>query len=476
MKARTSAQHPQPAGAARHLPNSHQSMGKCCAIKVLCVAVFCVCSVALVEGKAGVTFHEEIIDLAEGLGNMAIGINRTAEEDRRKSPPEMDLCLKKCTYYERAECLQPLMEMYFLRYVYNQTRSGLKRGQFLSALCPNLGMLLAQYECQNCPWNLVDPSSDLSRALFHAAGKECRVVDHVEFYADIETLRRVWYRASIAVALMILVLSVLGITSGKQVKVLGKKAPEAAYLGIYWSVFNWCTIVWARTQDYLSHCESLSTILSDSTTRYVAYATVLFVSISRCVKLPSNIDEIRESRSNDSWMSLVSEVFANWERKSRRKRALSVVVVILVFLMLTAFGLPLVVSYEVGNRKAPSVCSGGGKDYAMGVIQMSKLVLQTLSVVIYALGPQKSRFRSRLRFLGLVSVLLSSFIVFSLTFTKLYKPLGLSTLIPRALDSDIATPFHEVVHAIFIALLGLLEPWRMEKSDVQTSTPPAYRL
>lgn len=104
----------------------------------------------------------------------------------------------------------------------------------------------------------------------------------------------------------------------------------------------------------------------------------------------------------------------------------------------------------------------------MGAIQVSKLVLQMLSVVIYALGPQKNRFRRRLRFFGLCFILISSCVELCLQFTELYKPGVGSALFPRTPNSYIATPFHELVHAIFIALLGLLEAWRTTSRVVQT--------
>lgn len=126
-----------------------------------------------------------------------------------------------------------------------------------------------------------------------------------------------------------------------------------------------------------------------------------------------------------SWVSFVSEAVAKWKSKSRRERVVAAAVVLLHCLVLIVFLISVFVSSNLASRisrKNCSACSGGQRDYFMGAIQLAKLLLEMLSVVIYALGPQKSRFRRRLRFHALGAILFSSFVVLRLTFSDLLPP------------------------------------------------------
>lgn len=437
------AEHPEPAMALRRFERGNR---KAVIFKWIGGAAFVVSmfSVLAVASKSGSISQKALRRSATSLDQAAV----------RTPAGKKDICLEEFSRHGRAECLQPLLEAYYEH----------GNGGAVTSHCPNLGLLFAGEKCRNCPWDTVAPSSIRKNTTFHAAGKECRVADHVQIYTDKEELFKTYYRASIAVSLIIAALSVLGISSGKQVIVLGHSVHEAVYLGFFWFAFNWCAIVWARTQDFRIYCESLSAIFTDQAARYIAYATVLYVSISRCLHLPSRI---LQTGTTSSWASFVSEVFVHWSFKPGRERVLASVVSLLTTFVVIVFIVPLFFQYDVGSNEAASLCLAGYRDYVMGAIQVSKLVLQSLSVVVYALGPQRSQCGRIARFAALAIIMVLSFGVLCLTFTDMYKPLGVSALFSRARDSQIAFDFTEAIHAIVVALFGLLEPFRV-KSPVSS--------
>lgn len=445
---------PRPAAPARGCRSAKRNECEVSSIvcKAVCVAalIFSLCTILLASGQSHTVSRKEKSRDAIPLGSTAIRINMAVKQAGGNSSLERDVCLKKSSNLEQAACIQPLLEAFY--------------GRQVTELCPNLGLLLAHHECSNCPWDQVNPSSNVSLTgtSFHTPGRECSVANHVKPYSKWSNVDAMYQGPLYLVALIVVVLSILGIASGTRVKVLGIPVPEAVFLAIYWTVFSLYVGFWARSQDFLIYCKSWIDAAADAGPIAVLYGTVLFVSGIRCLKLRSHADETSRNLSSSSWWSFLSAVFTDWKITSRKTRVLAVLVAMLPSFVLLCFGVFHLFVIPVGSEEWTNRCFAGYKDYAMGAIQVSKVVLEALSVVIYAFGPQKNPFRQKLRFLVLSIILATSLVLLGLTFTNLYKQLGLSAMFPRAMDTAIAGPFTEAVHAIVITLFGLLEPWRIE--------------
>lgn len=366
-----------------------------------------------------------------------------------------DHCLQKPTNFERAECLQPILEMYY--------------GSEMSLSCPNLGLILSHDCCVGCPWNLAEPSSNMSVAVssFHKAESSCNIAEHVKIYANLDSIFGTHITSLSIAALITLGLSVAGFTSREQVTVLGHHVPEAFFLGIHWLALNVCFFLHFRASDFTIFCESMRESWLNRPTLTVLYGTGLYVSVSRCFKMPSNVDAPRDDAHHSSWAVFVAETYAQRESKTRRQRILALVAASLPCLVFIVFLVTGAVYFEVGDRTAPGRCSPGYKDYAMGAIQISKIFIETWSILVYAIGGfVNDPFYKRLRKISLEMIIFASLVIFSLNFTPWHRPNSLSsTLFSRVQDRQIAGYFTEVFHAFAIAVLGWLEPYRIEAQE-----------
>lgn len=313
----------EPAVRTRDGRNSNRKKPKCLAFIFFMVfasalTIYLCPPVVFISASAFVIPHEASSPSLGSLGHTTVHVPAT----------EKDVCLKKNSNHARSECFQPLLEAFY--------------GRRITDLCQNLGLLLSEAECRVCPWDMVSPSSNLSLAVFHEAGEECSIANHVKVYAKWQKLYGTYHQPSLGVDIIVFLLSLYGYSAEGRISVLAYTVPEAVYLGIYWIVFDLCVVLWARFRDFRIYCQPWADAVADVPTITILYAAVLCVSISRCLKLRS--------------------------------------------------------------------------------IQYSKVVLETVSVVIYALGPQKNAFRRKVRSWTLVVISLSCHFVFFLNFTDWYKP------------------------------------------------------
>ncbi len=177
------------------------------------------------------------------------------QKDQSKSLKK-DECLAFRTVKERSECLQILLEMYY--------------GSEITISCPQLPLVLADFNCTGCPWDKT-PSSlrknytfPLPRSFFHEVESSCRLADHVAVHSSLDYVFSYVYKAGILLSLLVLVLSAFGISPGSSdgimppVKVLDWNIPEYVYLGVLWCLYNIYNILSVRAMDYYVFCESLA--------------------------------------------------------------------------------------------------------------------------------------------------------------------------------------------------------------------------
>ncbi len=191
--------------------------------------------------------------------------------------------------------------------------------------------------------------------------------------------------------------------------------------------------------------------------------------MSRCLRLPyfTGPPRANETQEKSSWYKFVVETFKGRNHYSRNRKVLASIIVAMSSLFIAIFIFDHMTGDVIDKSRAISLCVAGERDIAMGLIQYSKLVLEFLSVTIYAIGPNEPLWTSpgqphfTLRHGALALFMYLSWILALVCiFTGLHRPTGHSMFIPRILDQDISTPMVEIAHINAISLLGLLERWR----------------
>ncbi len=216
---------------------------------------------------------------------------------------ETDPCLEVATNKAQSECLQPVLETYY--------------DKLFTTACPGFSLVLAQYECTGCSRARIGPSKvsqveninlplQPKRLFFHNASADCRTSDHVMAYRELRTVIDFVYKIGLIVSVLLVLISAVGAYSVSQdgvlkpAKIFRVNAPEALYLA--------CLLITsdiADINDYYRYCETLSSIYTQSQIVIVAYASMLSISLTRCVRLP-NFTENENGSVRSSSRSLLS--------------------------------------------------------------------------------------------------------------------------------------------------------------------------
>jgi len=135
-------------------------------------------------------------------------------------------------------------------------------------------------------------------------------------------------------------------------------------------------------------------------------------------------------------------------------------------ILAASFVLDYVTTFTYGRRwkylDGRTECFYGDRNVSIGAIQYSKLILELLSITIYAFGPSKIRWRFGLRFFSLCFILVCSIIIGIVQLDPtIYNLSSISTTFPRVLDADVAGTFTELSLVSVISLMGILEPFRI---------------
>ncbi len=272
------------------------------------------------------------------------------------------------------------------------------------------------------------------------------------------------YKMGVILGLLVLVLSAFGISSGSKrgimspVEVLDRPVPEVLYLGALWLLYLIYDIFSSRSTDYFLFCDSLASLYTSYAVIDTVYAVVLFISVSRCFRLSSGPKTSDDDPEESSWLSFVLGAVHDKAQRSVPKVILATCVAFLPSALCCVFLWQYMFETRIGNQAEESYCLAGQKDVAMASIQISKVLLEIISVVIYAFGPQRGPWRRT----ALKIAMLCSWILFAFMLPPhgRYKPHGISTVIPRLYNTDLATDFVEITHITVVALLGILEPFR----------------
>ncbi len=240
-----------------------------------------------------------------------------------------DECLTFTTVKGRSECLQFLLEMYY--------------GSEITLPCPQLPLILAYYNCTGCPWDKT-PSTlrknytlPLPRTSFMKQNQVADWLITLLYMAHGILYLTMFATRGVLLSLLVLVLSAFGISSGSgggimpPVKVLDWNIPEYVYLGVLWWLFNTYNILAARAEDYYLFCESQASYYEYENVAGIVYATVLFISVSRCFRLSSGPKVADDDPEESSWLSFVLGVMRDRAQRAFPKVILATCVTFLPF-------------------------------------------------------------------------------------------------------------------------------------------------
>ncbi len=363
-----------------------------------------------------------------------------------------DACLSESTFKGRAECLQALLESYY--------------GEYFTMNCPFPPLAHPRRECKGCPWDrvnasMVNPaiSGELNRSeLFHPANASCSVANHVELYTDYYYIRRnVFAFGILGTLLLFLVTAYYSVSSSSEIEIensemlFGIRMPEPAFLLTLWILYHAGGFLLIISGDHVEFCEGVTDHLFQETARLTFYGILLMISLKRCRAL-------RMMRIEEDVLSW-GRYFASSEQR-KRKRFLSFLlgpVVILFFL----WELLIPGSWSENFHYNTSICYAGAKSWPFFTIQLAKISLEMFVVTVYTCGPSPKRGWFYFRYSMLMLSLLGSCTLFVLVWIGHDGFDVTFMMIPRVADSKIALPWTNMVHAICVSVMGLLEPIRI---------------
>ena len=350
-----------------------------------------------------------------------------------------DSCLsKKFTLKQKSECLQNMLEY---RY-----------GPYFTIACPNFALYLADFNCSGCPWDRINPSSSVNpeiiesldrKQVFHAPSPDCIVADHMWQHPGYGLVAKLVYGYGFLGSMMNLTATAI---LGSDLFV--DRFHDAVILFFCWFLFSVGITILALSEDYFVVCESMTTIFVDFIAKDLAYCGMLYWSLEKCRRI--SFEWTKEDRR--SWKKYVS---STCDLFTFRRRIVVIFyyassVLVFVTFFLNGFDIGIPGDKEAGN----SFCLIGKKHIFTGFIQYSKLLTEILAVTAYAVGPQKRRLWSAVRYILLVIILCYCVsIVILMQQNNFYHPYSVSQTIHRVFDFSIATNgYTELAHASVVAV------------------------
>ena len=362
-----------------------------------------------------------------------------------------DYCLSKKTMLERSECIQVLLEAYF--------------GMHIAVSCPSLSLTFSVEECWGCPWNKITPdmvlndtrSLPLPSSSFSTAKSSCNLANHVSSasYTGFGSLLEVCVNGAALVAIFTLTLTLLG-ASLKRTSIFGITIPESLYLGLLWVCYGLYIIFSGKAVLYQIKCDNINSSFDTWTSNYCVVITVYAVSLFRCFHLSTHATC---NCCESSWVSFIASTFRNRKQRSRKSHLFATCFTLLPVLLIIDFLVEIFKYIEIGEYR--SICYLGLSDDYTGYIQLSKIVLDTVCVVIYATKRSKIHWLRVMRYIALLTIFILNITVFGIMFTNHYNPAASTMLIPGLLDAYLAYHFVGCIHVFIVASLGLFEPLRI---------------
>ncbi len=361
-----------------------------------------------------------------------------------------DYCYDKPYISNRAECVERLVTLYY--------------GYGFPAFCPNSVYILAREKCKGCPWdkinvNAITPaiSRKLNRSeLFHPPAPSCSLAGYLDdtFSSD-RFLYLSFFGFAIPMFSAMFLAKIDANGSPTTPLVFGSRLKEPIYFVFLWLLFFVGLGMSSAGHEAYDFCHDSLSLVSLAIGDWINFAVMLWTSLWRCRYLEAQ-DQSQEIRS---WALY---------RGSVRYRASSVWSRRLVDSACGA-GPALIILSVVFNKKfkkvlQPSGCHVGSyESISYGLIEYSKIMIGTLAVGFYSVGPPLSPVLFYIRYSVLAFIMLVSVCFLFVMCLPVYEPQCLSKLIAHVTDCEISGPLHAglAAHSFAVALLGVAEPLRL---------------
>ena len=354
-----------------------------------------------------------------------------------------DSCLEENTLKDRAECLQALLENYY--------------GEYFTVSCGFFPVHLARHKCLGCPWDRVNAtdvnpniSSELNRSqLFHPAEPTCSFSKQVEEFSEPERVHNILFGNGIfATFVVFFVTADYSEASSDESKfsmtaIHGYRFPEWFILLGLWTNFHAAHFCFILSEEYAELCGGETAKLTEKVARIVFYVGIFVISINRCRHFPV--------------AGFQSDV-QSWENYLKTKTRVLRYLLDLLPICVVFIDIGLIAELSLRELK---VCEAGTRDVPYLIFQIMKVVLEVSAVIIYAFGPSKRRSSFYLRYSLLAICFLSSCCLLVPVILGLSSAKGTFITSPKITDTKVALPFTNLLHAMYISLMGLLEPIRI---------------
>ena len=357
-----------------------------------------------------------------------------------------DICLEENTLKDRGECLQGLLENYF--------------GEYFTVSCGIFPVLLAEHRCTGCPWDRVNAtevypsiSRGLNRSqLFHPAEPTCSVANQVKEFSEPNRVRVILFVNGLFAAITVVFITAEysepsdGEGKFSMSGIHGYRFPEWFIMLGLWLDYHVANYYFILSEEYTELCSGETAKLTEQVARILFYVAVLLISMNRC----RHFRVAGFKRDVQSWENYL-------KMKSRILRYVVDSIPIVIILLDTS----LISKLLNSSLSALNICRAGTRDTPYLAFQILKVCLEGFTVIIYVFGPSRNRtlFYSRyslLAFCFLFSCALLIPVMLGLASTE-----GTFIPSPKVTDTKVALPFTNLVHAMYISLMGLLEPLRI---------------
>ena len=353
-----------------------------------------------------------------------------------------DICLEENTLKDRSECLQRLLENYF--------------GEYFTVSCSFFPVLLAQHNCSGCPWDRVNATKvhpSITRGLnhsqlFHQAEPACSVANRVKEYSDPNRVRIILLVNGVFATFVVFFITAdYSEPSNDRSKfsmsgIHGYRFPEWFVMLGLWLNYHMANYYFTLSEEYSELCVGETAKLTEQVARIVLYVAIFVISVNRCRHFPV-AGFVRDMQS--------------WENYLKAKTRILRFVVDFAPFLIIGFDIGLIARLSLST----TVCRAGTRDVLFLGFQITKVCLEISTVIIYAFGPSRRRGPFYLRYSLLSLTFLFSWFLLLPVIFGLISFEGSFITSPKVTDTKVALPFTNLLHTIYVSLMGLLEPIRI---------------